>query len=215
MKDEKNFLKVSKRIEGLNRRLRWKVPAGTDMGKGELGLFPKCKWIKPWQIPRSSAKFLEFMVRSTGSKVILELGTAIGYSTIWLGKGATETGGHVYGTEVFKPKIELAKKHFKEAGLTNYITLYEKDILQVLKNWDKEKKIDFVFMDADKQNYHKYIELLLPLLKKSSLIVVDNVGDYPQYMSSFLKLVNKLTKSGKIISYTIKVDHGLMLIKKV
>ncbi len=189
-----NFETVSQKLEALGKTERWKE------GKTRI-----CAW----QVPRTTAEFLRLLVVSTNSKTIFELGTSIGYSGIWLGLGVKETKGHLYTTEIFMPKIELAKKHFKDAGLEKQITILEGDIKDSISKF--KKKIDFVFMDARKEDYLNYYNWLFPKLKKGGVIVADNIDDFPHYMKDFLEHIKK---DQKIISYHLHLDHGLMIIVK-
>ena len=98
----------------------------------------------------------------------------------------------------------------ERAGVIEYITLFEQDILEVLQNW-KQEKIDFVFMDADKQRYGQYLDEMYPLLSDNALIVVDNVGNYRRYMKDFLDRCAKLENSAV---HFLDIDNGLLLILK-
>lgn len=212
--DEKfyrRFLKVQQEIYNRGEKAKWKIPSYVDKHRGDLGLLPEDTEIRAWQIPPSSAMFLHFLSLTNGARSILELGTSVGYSTIWLALTAKQTKGHVYGTEFFKEKAAIAKSNFKKAGLAEFITLYERDIKDVLQNWPKTKKIDFVFMDADQQHYAGYIDLLYPLLKDKGVIAVDNVGDFPHHMKAFLKKIAKLKNAA---TYMLNIDHGILLIAK-
>lgn len=204
------FIQASNEVVRQSKTTSWPIPPTADKTKGDLGLLPDDPSIEAWQIPASSAMLLRFLVLATKSKTIFELGTSIGFSTMWLALGAKETGGRVYTTEIFAPKAELAKKNFKAAGISEQIELIERDITEVLKSW-KQGPIDFVFMDADKQRYVRYLELMFPVLADHALIVVDNVGNYRQYMLDFLKSVGKLEKSAV---HFLNVDNGLLLISK-
>ncbi|MES2471177.1 MAG: O-methyltransferase [Patescibacteria group bacterium] len=205
------FLKTSSGLNDLGKKLTWEIPASADKHKGDLGLLPEDINIGAWQVPTSTAQLLRFLILITKSKTILELGTSIGFSTIWLALGAKENGGHVYGTEIFPEKAKLAKKHFEEAGVSDQVTLLEEDILDVLKNWKNEQKIDFVFMDADKQRYDQYLEKLLPIMNDNALIAVDNVGNYPEHMQPFLE---KCTSMEGITVHFLNIDFGVLLILK-
>lgn len=207
----KNFIKRSKEIYQSGENFSWTIPKGANKYKGDFGLLPEDTSIMSWQIPPTSAMFLRFLVLSQKAKNILELGSSVGYSTVWLGLAAKETGGHVYSTEIFPQKAKIAKKNFKKAHLENTITLYEEKIFNVLKKWPKNRKIDFVFMDADKQNYGKYLKLMYPLLSKGAMIVVDNVGDYPEHMEDFLNMCREIKDAA---TYMLEFDHGLFMFVK-
>src|SRR5262245_25038890 len=111
------FLVTSEKVQELGKTASWPIQEGADKNKGHLGLLPEDESIGAWQIPPTTAQLLRFLVLSKNAKTILELGTSIGYSTMWLALGVKETGGHVYGTEIFEPKAVLAENHLKEAGV--------------------------------------------------------------------------------------------------
>ena len=161
-------------------------------------------------VTKSTGRFLQILVLATRSKKILELGCSAGYSTIWLAQAAKEFGGHVYTTETSKPRIKIAKSNFEEAGLSEYITLFEKDAVDVLSNWNLGE-IDFAFIDATKQDYLKYYELILPLLKSGGLVIADDVIKFKNLVEPFLKKVNN---DSRVISQLLEDEHGLVLIYK-
>lgn len=175
-----NFETIADNILERCKELYWYVP--NNVKKEQIH-------VRPWNIPKKTATFLHMIALATKSKQILELGTSAGYSTIWLAKAVSEMKGHVDTIEYFQPKCEIAKKHFKEANMEKYITLYEDNIIDVLKNYDKD--LDMIFMDADRGNYDTYFYYLYPMLKKGGLIVVDNAGNYRDRMKRFLKLAKE------------------------
>lgn len=198
---EKNFLKVCEELEKLDETFLIKgVP------EEYKGIWVPNNQIRLWQIPRTSAEVLKAFALSNKSKVILDLGTSAGYSGIWLASAARQFDGKVYTVELAKPKIEMAKEYFKKAKLDKYIEQIEGEISEVLKKWNK--KVDFVFLDADKQNYLTYIKQLEPFLKKGSIIIADNALNYGHLMKDYL---NYISKSSKYYSFLLNVDHGLMV----
>lgn len=161
-------------------------------------------------IPRSTGQFLQLLVLATNSKKILELGCSLGYSTIWMASAVKKTGGHIYSTEIDQSRIKLAKINFKAAKLEKYITLIENDIMKVLSDWEFGK-MDFVFIDAKKEEYFKYYKRVLPLLKNGGLIVADDVGKYRHEMKVFIQ---KVKNDSHVVSQFLEIDDGLMLICK-
>ncbi|HEY3329290.1 MAG TPA: class I SAM-dependent methyltransferase [Capsulimonadaceae bacterium] len=207
----KKFLQVSNRVANEGLRETWPIPNTANKGRGDLGLLPEDQCIAAWQVPLSSAQLLRFLVLLQRPKIVLELGASLGFSTLWLALGAKEVGSHVYTTEIFSAKAALARKNFSDAGVADLITLYENDILKVLEDWNEDIPLDFVFMDADKQRYGSYFDLIFPLMSDGALLVVDNVGNYPQYMTDFLTKVNAIKDSA---SHQIGIDNGLLLFTK-
>ena len=173
-----------------------------------------------WSVPRTTGEFLKFMVEFAKSKIILELGCSAGYSTLFLANATQSTNGHVYTTEILPEKIKIARKNFVDSSLQNNITLIEDNILNVLKRWDRTKKIDLVFLDADKEKYSTYLDLLLPLLSEKSMIIVDNAGKVRMADGSLIdsehikNFVQDVRSNKNLNSVMINMDNGLLLIKK-
>ncbi len=207
----KNFLVVSDEVYQQGQTAEWAIPESADKNKGDLGLLPEDEKIEAWQVPPTTAHLLYSLVLINRPKTILELGTSLGFSTLWLALGARELGAHVHATEVFPEKAALAKENFAKAGVADLITLHEKDILDTLQNWDNTTDIDFVFMDADKQRYSDYFDLIFPRMTLRGVMVVDNVGNYPQYMTGFLEKMKQLEGAGVQL---LDIDNGLLVITK-
>jgi len=117
--------------------------------------------------------YLNLLVQMGKAQTILEIGTAIGYSTIWLGRAAEGTGGHVTTIDMNKDRRARALKYFERAGLQNRITALEGDARKILPTL--ETKFDFVFIDAAKGEYLEYLNLIYPLIAPEGVLVVDNV----------------------------------------
>ncbi len=170
-----------------------------------------------WSVPRKSAMVMKRIIELAGYKHILEIGTSAAFSTIFLANAAKCAKGKVNTIELLQPKIDLAKKHISKSGLTN-ITLLEGEASQILSNW-KSPKIDFVFLDADKENYGKYLDLLVPIMNKNGMIIADNINDYGHMMEDYLQKITgtHLPKSrcdSRVKSfYLAALDNGLMCTK--
>jgi len=116
--------------------------------------------------------FLNLLIHMGNSQAILEIGTAIGYSTIWLGRAAEKTGGHVTTIDMNKDRLARALKYFERAGLQNVITALEGDARKILPTI--ESTFDYVFIDAAKGEYLEYLNLIYPLIAPGGVLVVDN-----------------------------------------
>jgi predicted O-methyltransferase YrrM len=198
---------------GLYKGVSWDIPSKANLEKGDFGLLPGDPKIEEWAIPTSSGIILQELVKHSKAKNILEMGMSLGYSTSWLASSLYKTD-KITTTEIFEPKIQIAKKIFQTLGTESQIEI-KGDIPEIISTWDINNPIDFVFMDADKQNYHSNFQKLFPLLKPGAIVVVDNVGDYPHFMQDFLLLIQRMETQNLIKSYLLKIDHGLLVIQKM
>ena len=126
-------------------------------------------------VSRLQGKFLEFLVRSSGARRVLEIGTLGGYSTLWLVRGLPEDGKIV--TLEFDPHhAETARENLRNAGVLERVELIVGraiDSLPALE--DAAEPFDLIFIDADKKSYPEYLEWALKLSRPSTVIVADNV----------------------------------------
>ena len=107
-----------------------------------------------------------------GAKNIFELGSAIGYSTIWWARAVGE-GGRVIYTDGDRKKAEEARRYFDRAGVSGRITLNTGDALEFLS--EQKTQYDIIFNDVDKEDYPRVFKLAVPRLLKGGLFVTDNV----------------------------------------
>jgi predicted O-methyltransferase YrrM len=107
-----------------------------------------------------------------GAKTVFELGSAIGYSTIWWARAVGE-GGRVIYTDGDRKKAEEARRYFDRAGVSGRITLKTGDALEFLS--EERGEYDIIFNDVDKEDYPRVFKLVLPRLRKGGLFVTDNV----------------------------------------
>ena len=104
---------------------------------------------------------------------MLEIGTSVGYSTIWCAEAIAENKGKIITIEQNQKKINRAEKNFQKAGLSDFITIKKGiaiNILQELKFEEKyQEYFDFVLIDADKENVIEYFDLILPMVVKGRI----------------------------------------------
>src|SRR5215218_8279197 len=117
-------------------------------------------------------RFLEFLVRSTQAKRVLELGTFTGWSSIAMASGLPD-GGRVITCDVDEETTEIAKRYAEEAGVADRIDYRLGPGLETIDQLDGP--FDLIFIDADKANYVNYYEAVLPKLADDGLIIADNV----------------------------------------
>jgi caffeoyl-CoA O-methyltransferase len=118
------------------------------------------------------ARIFQQLAMMTGAKTVFELGSAIGYSTIWWAR-AVGDGGRVYYTDSDPKNADKARRYFERAGVAERITIKIGDALEMLS--EEKQPFDIIFNDVDKQDYPRVFRLAVPRVKKGGLFVTDNV----------------------------------------
>ena len=113
------------------------------------------------------------LARLSGARRVFEMGSAIGYSTIWWARGVGEDG-HVIYTDGDSKKAMEAYKNFERAGVEKRIEIKVGDALEVLSEQNLEP-FDIIFNDVDKEDYPKVFRLAVPRIRRGGLFVSDNV----------------------------------------
>jgi predicted O-methyltransferase YrrM len=118
------------------------------------------------------ARVLQQLALMCNAKTVFELGSAIGYSTIWWAQAVGENGRVIY-TDGDSKNAERARGYFARAGVTNRITLHTGDALEFLS--EQKQEFDIIFNDVDKEDYPRVLRLVAPRLRKGGLFITDNV----------------------------------------
>ena len=113
------------------------------------------------------------LARTSGARTVFEMGSAIGYSTIWWARGVGREGRVIY-TDGDSRNAEEARRNFQRAGVAEHIELRVGDALEILSE-HKPESLDIIFNDVDKQDYPRVFRLAVPRLKPGGLFVTDNV----------------------------------------
>ena len=163
-------------------------------------------------VQKEAGKFLEFMVSMKRPLKILELGTAIGYSSILM-YNAAKTNPDIVTIERSQEMIKLAKENLKKFNLEDKITIKEGDCLEILENLDEE--FDLIFMDAGKGHYNHFLPHCLRLLKQDGIIIADNVLFRGMVPSDDLVKRRKITIVKRMRTYLDMVSNDENLITSV
>ena len=132
-------------------------------------------------------RFLRVLVASTRARSILEIGSASGYGTIWLGLGARQSGGRVVSIEYDAQRSREAAEHVRSAELSDIVRVIQGDAFKEIPRLPGE--FDFVFLDAWKPDYEKFFEMVFPRLSAGGVFVAHNVINKKSEMSGFLQAV--------------------------
>lgn len=163
-------------------------------------------------IQKETAKFLEFMISMKEPNNILELGTAIGYSSILMSK-TLNNKCKITTIERDEKMINLAKENIKSFGLEDNIEIKEGECLEILEKLDN--KYDLIFMDAGKGHYNHFLPHCLRLLSDKGVIIADNVLFRGMVASDDLVKRRKITIVKRMRTYLNIVSNDKNLITTV
>ncbi len=138
-------------------------------------------------ISEEDGRFLRVLVATRGAKSILEIGAASGYSGIWLGLGARETGGKVVSIEYDPQRAKEAAENIRRAGLTDVVRVVHGDAFKEIPK--VQGAFDFVFLDAWKPDYQKFFDLVFPRMTPGAVFTAHNVVNKKTEMEPFLKAI--------------------------
>lgn len=160
-------------------------------------------------VQKEAARLLEFMVNVKKPKKILELGTAIGYSSILMELAA---GNNVEITTIERDDkmVEYATENIKKAGFEDKITILHGDCLDILETLNDE--YDLIFMDAGKGHYSHFLPHCLRMLAKDGMIIADNVLFRGMVACKDLMIKRKITIVKRMKNYmeTVSQDPNLL-----
>ena len=143
-------------------------------------------------------KVLTDIIKKYNPENILEIGALYGYSAILMARGQKDA--EITTIEIDKNNFEITKENVKKAGYSDRIKVIYGNAIDALPKHNK--KIDLLFLDANKEQYFAYLKLSEKNLKKGSVVVADNVKIFEKNMNDFLDYVRK---SGYYKSKTIEV----------
>lgn len=118
------------------------------------------------------ARVLQQLAVMIGARTVFELGSAIGYSTIWWAQAVGDKGRVIY-TDGDRKNAERARGYFARAGVANRIAIHTGDALEFLS--EQKEEFDIIFNDVDKEDYPRVLRLISPRLRKGGLFITDNV----------------------------------------
>jgi predicted O-methyltransferase YrrM len=130
----------------------------------------------PIEVTANAGKLLKLLVRSSGARRVLEIGTLAGFSTIWMAQGLPDDG-RLVTCEYLTKHAEVARANVDAAGLGHKVEIRIGAALDTLAALAAEgaAPFDFVFIDADKENNPKYLDWAVRLGRPGTTIVMDNV----------------------------------------
>ncbi len=135
------------------------------------------------------AMLLRILVQTRGATRGVEVGSATGYGALHMGVGFERTGGQLITIDIDPDMVRACRENIRRAGLEKTVTVVEGDALKVLPALEGE--FDFVFIDAVKRDYLKYLRAIEPKLKTGAVVVADNVIQFAREMQDYLDHVER------------------------
>jgi len=162
-------------------------------------------------VSEEDGRFLRVMIVSSGARHVLEIGGAYGYSAIWMGLGLRQTGGRLTSIEFDASRARLAAEHVRAAGLADIVTVVPGDAFAEIPKLPGT--FDFVFLDAWKRDYKRFLDVMLPRLTPRGLFLAHNVVNKQAEMHDFLEAIRSdprlatsiVTPSGEGMSLSVKL----------
>jgi caffeoyl-CoA O-methyltransferase len=140
-------------------------------------------------ISEEDGKFLRLLIASGGKKRALEIGGASGYSAIWMAQGLRATGGSLVSIEYDPGRAKELAENIRKAGMTDVVHVIAGDAFVEIPKL--QGTFDFVFLDAWKRDYKKFLDLVYPRLDKGGLFTAHNVVNKKGEMEDFLTAIER------------------------
>ncbi len=162
-------------------------------------------------VSEEDGRFLRLLVASTNRKRVLEIGGASGYSAIWMAQGLRQTGGRMVTIEYDAQRAKELAANINAAGMSDIVQVVAGDAFVEIPKL--QGTFDFVFLDAWKRDYKRFLDLVYPRLDKGGLFTAHNVVNKRNEMGDFLDAIQRnpalwtaiVTPSGEGISLSYRV----------
>jgi len=166
--------------------------------------------LKRRNLEPATAELLSLIVRIAGARQVVEIGTANGYSTVWLADAVAETGGHVVSIDTSTSddaRANLARADAAQPGLARHVELRQEDGGAYLAG-RADGSVDVLFLDAERVEYPSWWPHPTRVLRPGSVLAIDNVLSHADEVAPFLAL---LARVPALVRATVAVGKGLHL----
>ena len=175
------------------------------------------------QIAPEQGQFLEMIVKISQAKDCLEIGRFTGLSSLCIAKGLSEKG-HLVAVDNSDEFLSIAEKYWRKAGVDTKIESIIGAGVDVMQSMiDRQYSYDFIFIDADKNNYPNYYELSLHLLRSNGIMIIDNMlwhgdvadEDKNDSQTKTIRDLNKKIHQDERVNFSLlPLSDGLSFIRK-
>jgi predicted O-methyltransferase YrrM len=156
-----------------------------------------------------SAKFVSLLAISKKAKSLVEVGSGVGYSTLWLAYAASVTGGKLVSCEIDPVKAAEARANLQKAGLANYAEILSGDARELLRH--QSEPVDFLLIDAEHGQYETYFDVVYKRMGVGAVVVADdvvaqenNLADYTTYVQNHPNLESVTLPLGQGLEFSVK-----------
>lgn len=170
-------------------------------------------------IKAEEGRFLQFLVAASGSELALEIGTLGGYSGTWIARGLPENG-RLITLEREAHHAAVAREHFQLAGVSAKVDVREGNALELLASMSDEAQFDFIFIDAEKESYPKYLDWAIENLRLGGIVVAHNAflhgaiiddRENAERVDALRIFINRLASDPRMISTIFPAGDGLAI----
>ncbi|HYZ81884.1 MAG TPA: class I SAM-dependent methyltransferase [Solirubrobacteraceae bacterium] len=178
------------------------VAAGRDYDAAQPNRLDRLR-----NVETETAALLGVLVRAARARRILEVGTSNGHSTLWLADAAEAVGGRVETLDIDPRRTELAQANLERAGLSALVHCRTIGAAQALAEYP-DAAWDFVFLDAERQEYPGYWPNLRRALAPGAMVAIDNAISHESELRSFTRL---LGDDERLTTALVPIGAGLAL----
>ena len=177
--------------------------AGRDHDARQADRLARWRNVEP-----ETAALLGVLIRAKSARRVLEIGTSNGYSTIWLGDAAQDTGGTVLTLEIEPERTAIARENLARAGLTQLVDLRTQDAAEALRELP-DAAFELVFLDSERDAYVGYWPDLVRTLASGGLLAVDNVISHESELVAFRAQVDQ---DDRVDQALVPIGAGVLLV---
>ncbi len=161
------------------------------------------------QIPPETGRFLALLAAAAPAGRYVEIGTSAGYSTLWLALACRAVGRTITTFEILDGKAELARQTFRSAGVEDVVDLVHGDALELLPDIDN---VAFCFLDAEKDLYLRFYEVVVPRMVTGGFLVADNAINMADVLQP---VIDRAEADDRVDAMVVPVGKGELVCRRM
>ena len=161
------------------------------------------------QIPAETGRFLAILAASAPAGDYIEIGTSGGYSALWLALACRVVGRKITTFEVLNEKADLAEETFRKAEVEDVVRLMKGDARKYLEEY---KDISFCSLDAEKEDYAEFYEMVIPRMVSGGIFVADNAINHAETLKPML---DRALSDERVDALIVPIGNGELVCRKI